>query len=158
LDTLQVRPDHVVDGISPSATDTDHGDPWLYFVGVLGHRQVQRHLQSLQSWSSTFRDSVAAAARSGLPFLVMPAPAGIHGKRSRLAARDSRVPPGEPEDGNDNEWCAVSKTLSPISEVLAEPVADAADEAVRLLGGRPMRFRRLEIGLDGVGEEADGRG
>src|SRR5215813_9591 len=108
--------------------------------------------QSLQCWSSTFRDRDAVAALPAPLFLVMPAKAGIQGKRRPLASVDSRF------RGNDNEGSGKSITLSPISEVLAEPVADAADEAVRLHARGTVRFRSLDVGLDGVGEEADAGG
>src|SRR5215468_2370614 len=104
--------------------------------------------QSLQSWSSTFRDrerlaltlslsrSAGEGTLDGQRVRMTPSPA----KRERAGAR------------------AIVITLSPISEVLAEPVADAADEAVRLLARGTVRFRRLDVGLDGVGEEADAGG
>src|SRR5262245_41240611 len=78
----------------------------------------------------------------------MPAKTGIQGKRMELAPLDSRL------RGNDRKEMVITITPSPISEILTEPVADAADEAVRLLAQRPARPRQLGIDGNGVGEQA----
>src|SRR5262245_44771806 len=82
----------------------------------------------------------------------MPAEAGIQGKRMELAPLDSRF------RGNDKKEMDLTITPSPISEVLTEPMADAADEAVRLLANDAARPRQFGIHGDGIGEETGGGG
>src|SRR6267142_3894798 len=45
FDPLEIRADHVADGIAAGTAHTDHGDARLNFMRVVWQRQVQRHLR-----------------------------------------------------------------------------------------------------------------